>query len=211
MKIAKFFAGIFGAIGTILLIGSIGLCLFSLKAPVRMEQIPSGALKCADVFENAISGKDYDALEGCIYGQPNLGLSGQPEDALSRMVWDLLQQNLEFSWQGECYHSNGVLRRDAMVRYLEAASITGNLQTRAHALLTMRVEEAEDMAQLYDDGGAFREDLLDQVMQSAVTQACMEDVTSAEIAVTVEFVHRDGQWWAVPDAAVLTALSGGLA
>jgi len=27
----------------------------------------------------------------------------------------------------------------------------------------------------------------------------------------MELVHRDGQWWVVPDGALLTALSGGLA
>ena len=40
MKIAKFFADIFGVLGTAVLVGSIGLCLFSLNAPARMEEVP---------------------------------------------------------------------------------------------------------------------------------------------------------------------------
>jgi len=211
MKIAKFFAGIFGAIGTVLLVGSVGLCLFSLNAPVRMEEIPAGAVECADAFEKALSGKDYAALESCIYGQPELGMSEKPEDELARMVWDLVQLNLEFSWQGTCYMKDGTFCRDAVMSYMEAASITDDLPVRAHALLTQRVEEATDMAQLYDEDGQFREDLLDQVMKAALTQACMEDAGTASVAVCVEFVYRDGRWWAVPDRALLTALSGGLA
>ena len=103
------------------------------------------------------------------------------------------------------------LYRDAVVTYMDVASITDNLPARAHALLTQRVEEATDMNQLYDEGGQFREDLLDQVMKAALTQAIMEDAKTTSASVRVEFIHRDGQWWAVPDTALLTALSGGVA
>lgn len=211
MKIAKFFAGIFGAIGTLLLVGSIGLCLFSLNAPVRMTETPEGAVACSETFSQAISQKDFSAVQECIYGKPELGLSGEPEDELVRMVWELVQVNLSFSWQGECYFKDAVLCRDAAVRYFYAASVTENLQRRAHALLTQRVEEATDMAELYDEGGEFRQDLVDQVLKAALTQACLEDVKAVTADVTVQLVNRDGRWWVIPDEALLTALSGGLA
>lgn len=210
MKIAKFFAGIFGSLGAVLLVGSIGLCLFSLDAPVRVTELPAGAVECAELFSDAVSRKDYDALEDCIYGQPDLGLAGEPEDELTRMVWELLQQNLEFSWQGDCYFQDAVLCRNATVRYMDAASVTANLQIRAHALLTQRVEEATDMAELYDESGEFRQDLVDQVLKAALTQGCLEDVKTVTADVTVQLVNRDGRWWAIPDEALLTALSGGL-
>lgn len=210
MKIAKLFAGIFGSLGVVLMSASVGLCLVSLNAPVRMAEIPAGAVECAETIEEAIAQKDYEALEDCIYGQPELGLSGAPEDELTKMVWDLVQQNLEISWQGACYFEDGTMRRDATVSYMDAASITDDLPVRAHELLTQRVEAATEMEQLYADGGQFREDLLDEVMKAALTQACMEDAETKQIAVSVEFVCRDGQWWAVPDTALLTALSGGL-
>ena len=210
MKIAKLFAGIFGSLGALLMAGSIGLCLISLDAPVRMNKIPAGAVECAEKLEDAITQKDFDVLEACIYGQPELGMSGAPEDELTKMVWDLVQQNLEFSWQSECYLKEGMLRRDAVVSYMDAASITDNLPVRAYELLTQKVEAATEMEQLYADGGQFREDLLDEVMKAALTQACMEDAKTQQVAVCVEFVSRDGQWWAVPDTALLTALSGGL-
>lgn len=211
MKIAKFFAGIFGSLGTVLLVGSIGLCLFSLNAPVRMEEVPEAAVACAEAFGTAVEEKNFDAAQNMIYGQPELGLAGAPEDELIRMAWDLLQQNLEFTWSGDCYLKDAVLYRDASVRYMEAASITDNLPVRAHALLTQQVEAATDMEQLYDENGEFREDLIQGVMKTALTQALLEDVKSVTTKVTVQLVHRDGQWWIVPDAALLTALSGGLA
>lgn len=210
MKIAKVFAGIFGGLGALLLAGSIGLCLFSLNAPVRMEEIPAGAEACAETLEDAIVQKNFEALEDCIYGQPELGLSAAPEDELAKLVWDLVQSNLDFSWQGECYLKDSSLCRDAAVSYMELSGITDALSVRAYELLSRKVEEATEMDQLYAEGGRFRDDLLDQVMKAAVTQACMEAAQVQTVTVTVEFVHRDGQWWAVPDTALLTALSGGL-
>lgn len=211
MKIAKFFAGIFGCLGTLLLAGSIGLCLFSLDAPVRVTEMPEGAVACSEQLAQAISEKDYAAVESCIYGQPKLGMEETIEETMVFEIWNVFENNLTFSWQGECYMKDTAVCRDAVVTYLEVASITQNLPTRAHTLLTQRVEAATDMAELYDDGGEFREDLLTQVLYEALDQACLEDARFATQTVTVELVHRDGQWWAVPDGALLTALSGGLA
>ena len=211
MKIAKFFAGILGTLGTVLLVGSIGLCLFSLNAPPRMEEVPVGAAACADAFGAAVEAKEFENAQALIYGQPDLGLAGTPEDDLTRMTWDLVLQNLEFSWTGDYYLKDAVLYRDASVQYMEAASATLTLPIRAHALLTQQVEAATDMAQLYDEAGEFREDLIVDVMKTALTQALEEDVRFVTANVSVQLVHRDGQWWIVPDAALLTALSGGLA
>ena len=210
MKIAKFFAGIFGALGTVLLVGSIGLCLFSLNAPVRMEEIPEGAAACSETFAQAVSGKDFAEMQACIYGQPELGLSGEPADELSRLVWDVVQLNLEFSWNGECYMEDTVFCRDASVSYLDVSGMMANLQGRAHTLLTQRVEAATDMDELYDETGEFRQDLVDQVLKAAMTQCIMEDARRVTADVTVQLVNRDGRWWIIPDGALVTALSGGL-
>ncbi len=211
MKIARFFAVLFGLLATVVMAGSIGLCLFSLDAPTRMEKTPTGAVACAETLEAAISRRDFSALEDCLYGQPQLGLSGEPEEELARMVWDLVQLNLEFSWEGDYYLQDGIVCRDARMRYLDAASVTRNLQTCAHALLTTQVEEATDMAELYGEDGEFRQELVAQVLKAALTQGCLEDVQSVTADVTVKLVCRDGKWWAIPEETLLTALSGGLA
>ena len=209
MKIAKFFAWIFAVAGIVLLLGSVGLCLFSLNAQPRVTEIPQGAVQCSEQLCSAVNGRDYAALEGCIYGQPKLGLEGAPEEELAGMVWELAETNLQFSWQGDCYVRDGSFRRDASVTYMDASSILENLPTRAHALLTQQVEAAESMEDLYDASGEFRKELVDQVMKAALTQCCLEDARTVTASVSVELVHRDGQWWAVPDRQLLTALSCG--
>lgn len=209
MKIAKGFAWIFAGLGTLLLLGSVILCLFSLNARPRVTEFPEGAVQCSEMLSDALTDRDYAALESCIYGQPKLGLAGEPEDALSAMVWELAQLNLQLKWQGDCYVKDSAFCRDAAVTYMDVSSMLENLPARAHALLTQRVEAATDMEQLYDGSGEFRQELLDEVMKAALTQCCMEDVKNVTVNVTVELVCRDGQWWAVPDRQLLTALSCG--
>lgn len=211
MKIAKVFAWIFAGLGMMLLMGSVALCLFSLNATPRVTELPQGAVLCSETLGDAVTGGDYAALEACIYGQPKLGLTGEPAEELAAMVWELARLNLEFSWKGECYVREGTFCRDASVTYLDVSSMLEKLPTRAHALLTMRVEAATDMEQLYDSTGEFRQELVDEVLKAALTQCCLEDVQSVTADVTVELICRDGQWWALPDRQLLTALSGGVA
>ncbi len=206
MKIAKVIAGIFGAAGLCLLVGSIGLCLFSLNAPVRMERTPEGAVACSEQLSQAISQKEFAALEDCLYGQPSLGM----EETKGSGIWDLHMQSLSFSWQGDCYAGESGIFRDAAVTYLDTASVTENLQTRAHALMTQRVESATEMEQLYDEAGEFREDLVDQVMAQALAESIAQDARTVTANVTVELIQRDGRWFALPEQTLMLALAGGL-
>ncbi len=206
MKIAKVFGGIFGAIGTVLLIGSFALCLVSLNAPARMERAPEGAVSCTEQMARAISGKQFDILEECLYGQPDLGL----EQTKASEIWELYEQNLAFSWQGDCYADHGGIFRKGTVTYLDVPGVLENLQTRAHDLMTQRVETATEMEQLYDETGEFRQDLVELVMGEALAACLAQDAKTVTADVTVELVRRDGTWFAVPDTALFRALAGGL-
>lgn len=211
MKIAKFFAGIFAAAGTVLLVGSIGLCLFSLNAPVQMTQVPEAAVSCSEELVAAIADGDFASVAERLYGQPELGAGRDPADAMGVMVWDAFVQSLSCEFQGDCYADESGIYRDASITALDIPSVTENLQTRAHALLTQKVEAATDMAELYDENNDFREDLVSQVLCDALVQAISQDGKTVTRDVTLKLIYRDGQWWVVPDAALLQAITGGVA
>ena len=211
MKIAKFFAGIFAAAGAVLLVGSIGLCLFSLNAPVRMTQVPEAAVACSEELMTAIADGDFASASERLYGQPELGADRDPADAMGLMVWDAFEKSLSCEFQGACYADETGIYRNASITALDIPSVTENLQTRAHALLTQKVEAATDMAELYDENNDFREDLVTQVLYGALAQAISQDGKTVTRDVTLKLIHRDGQWWVVPDAALLQAITGGVA
>lgn len=211
MKIAKFFSFLFAVLGTVLMIASVGLCLLSLNAPVRMTEVPSGAVECSEALRGAIVEGDFASAGSLMYGQPDLGVEHLPETAEGQMIWEAFCQSIAFEFRGDCYATDHGLARDAVITTLDIPSVTEKLTQRAHALLTTRVENAQDMAELYDETNNFREDLVAEVLAQALEQAMTQDAGTVTREVTLTLVNRDGKWWAVPDQNLLTALSGGLA
>jgi hypothetical protein len=94
---------------------------------------------------------------------------------------------------------------------LELASVTENLKQRSQELLARRVEKADDVSQIYDENNEYREDFVMNVLFDAVYQSLQEDTRLATEVVTLNLVYRQGQWWVMPDANLLSAVSGGIA
>lgn len=211
MKIARFFACIFGLLGTVLMVGSIGLCLMSLDAPVELKEVPAGAVECAETLMDAINAGDYVAASQVMYGQPDLGVDRKPAEEAGVMIWDAFIGSISYEFKGGCYATDSGIARDATITAMDIPSVTAALSQHAHALLTARVESAEDMAELYDEENNFREDLVADVLREAVVRALAENAELVTRDVTLNLICREGQWWVVPDQALLQAISGGVA
>lgn len=211
MKIARVFSYIFGLMGAIVMAGSIGLCLFSLNQEVKLTEIPAGARDCSEAVMEALASGDFSGASRLMYGQPDLGAEGMPEGQMGSMIWTAFLGSISYEFKDGCYAVDNGIARDAVVTAMDISTVTDSLGQRAHALLTARVENATDMAQLYDENNNFREELVTEVLGEAVVQALAEDAKTVARDVTLKLVYRDGQWWAVPDAALLEALSGGVA
>lgn len=211
MKIARIFSVFFGAVGAILMLGSIALCLISLDAPVKLLEVPSRAEDCCVEMMEALAAGDFAGASARMYGQPDLGVNAQPADAAGRLVWEAFTDSISYEFAGKCYALDSGIYVDATVTALEIPSVTENLSARAHTLLTARVEGAEDMSELYDEDNDFREELVEQVLQEALEQCLQEDARMVTRDVTLKMIQRDGAWWVVPDQALLQTISGGVA
>ena len=211
MKIAKFFSGLFAIVGTVLMVGTIGLCLICLDRKTELVETPAGAVSCAEALQSAVCDGDYPAVSRLLYGQPEFGVDRKPSTEAGIMIWDAFTGSLTFSFQGDFYATDSGIARDAVIAAMDISSVTAALNRQAHSLLTARVEAATEMEQLYDENNNFREELVADVIQEAVVRALAENAQQISQTVTVKFVCRDGQWWAVADGALLKVLSGGLA
>lgn len=211
MKIARFFSILLGIVGTALMVFSIGLCLVSLNKKVELKEVPEGAASCAQTLMDAVQSGDFAAAAKVMYGQPELGVSREPADTTGVMIWEAYLGSISCEWKGECYVTEAGIGRDAQITFLDIPSVTETIGRRAHGLLTQKVESATDMAELYDESNNFREELVADVLNEAVVRALAEDAQMRTLDVTLTMILRDGKWWAVPDQALLTALSGGVA
>ena len=210
MKIAKLFSGIFAALGAVLMLLALVLSLSSLNASPKLIQASQEAVDQSQALLDAIARGDFDAAGKTMYGQPELSGAPASEDAAGQKIWEAFVGSLSCAFRGGCYATDTGLARDAVITALDVPSVTDAVGEHAHALLTARVESAEDMSELYDEENNFRQDLVDAVLLEAVDQAIREDGQTTAFEVTLSLIQRDGQWWVVPDQALLQAISGGL-
>lgn len=211
MKIARFFAVIFGIVGLVLMLGTTVLCLTSLDAQAALKEVPREAQVCAQELVDAIGSGDLTVAAAKLYGQPDFGAAGTPGDAAAGAVWAAFLDSVSCEFSGNYYATDSGIARKVTVTALNIPSVMENVSSRASALLTQRVNAATEMSELYDENNDFRADLVAEVMAQALDQAMAEDAKTFTREVTLNLTCQDGQWWVVPDGALMQVLSGGLA
>ncbi len=209
MKIARFFAVLFGILGVLLLAGSMGFFLLNRNAPVRILELPQGAVSCSEDFAQALNTGDLEAAAKRMYGQPDLGIGAPSGDPESALVLDAFCSSISFAFSGKCYVSESGLARNGSITTLDVASVLEKLPERTQTLMNQRIAAAQDLSEIYDERNNFREELVTQILQTALQQALAQDARTITREVTLKLVDQDGSWWVVPDRALLQALSGG--
>lgn len=209
MKAARFFAVLFGILGIVLMLGTAVVCFGALDAPVRAE-VPQAAKECAAELVETLCEGNLMAVPEKLYGNPDLGLE-QELSGETAAVWEIFCDGISCELTSDFYVHGSSFSVDAMIRVPEIASITDSVTEHAKAVLNARIAVAEKMDELYDENNDFRQDVIDEVMAEAVELAFAEAPEMLTYETTFGFVCDAEQWYVVPDAAFLRALSGGLA
>ncbi len=210
MKVARFFAVIFGILGLLVMLGTAGLCFAAIDLPTQVAQVPQAGLDCAKEMMDAIALGDLETASARMYGQPDLGAARVPEDPDSAKLWQAFLGSFSYEFLGPCYATDVGFARDALVSVLDVSAILDGVDGYAREMLQEHINTATEMAELYDETGEFRQDLMDSVMVRALDKAMAEDGRMLTAEVTLGLIYRDGAWWVVPDAALLKLLAGGI-
>lgn len=211
MKFSKLFAGIFGVLGLLLAVGTVLLSLKSLDAAPMLVSAPQGAAERSEGMMEAVCGGDYVAAGGFLLGGPDLGAGREAADETGRRIWGAFLLSLHYEFTGDCYATDSGVARNVTMEYLDVSSVTGGVKERARVLLEQRVAQAEDVEQIYDESGEYREDFVMEVLEEAVTQALAEDAQLVSREFTMNLIWQDDQWWILPEQELLSAISGGIA
>ena len=169
------------------------------------------AIDTADALLAAVSNGDYETAATMILGETDLGVDRKAKDQVGVLLWDAYQESLEYTPVGDSFATDTGVARNYTVRYLDVDSVMATLRERSQALLEKRVEEAEDMSEVYDENNEYREDFVMDVLYDAAMEALEEDVTYVEETFAVNLVYREGKWWVVADDGLKRAISGNLA
>ena len=178
------------------------------EKPILLEQ-PELAIGQVTGMMEAVCEGDYDKASTYLLGTPSLGVAEKPENLIGAMLWEAFLDSTEYELTGDCYTTDVGVAQNVSFTYLDTASVTANLRDRAQALLNQRVEEAEDVSEIYDENNDYKEQIVMEALQEAVQAALQEDAKMVTVTLTVNLKHQNGQWWVVVDNALLDAFSGG--
>ena len=159
---------------------------------------------------DAVCSGDYTSASAYLQGQPNLGVDREATDPVGVLIWDAFCDSMSYELVGDCYGTEAGLAQDVTISWLDITSVTAVLKERSLALLEQRVDEAEELDEVYDENFQYREDFVMDVLYDAAAAALKEDAATMTTNVTVNVVYQNGGWWIVADRNLLDAISGGI-
>lgn len=207
MKAKKALAWILGMVGAALAALTFFVCLWGLRAQPMLFAQPAGARERAVELMDAICLGDYPKAGNMLYGRPSLGEPGMAEGA-EGMLWEAFRESLDYRIPGDCYASHDGITLDVEITGLDIGAVTEAMSIRSQQLLNLRIQQAEDIQELYDEKNEFRQDLIRSVLLQATEDALREDARVQTRTVPLHIVYAEHQWWVLPEAAFLQAISG---
>jgi hypothetical protein len=211
MKVIKYlFSFLLAAVGLSAAAAAVFLCMEFVDAKPILLTPPDAARSKVIMLMNAVSDGNYEEASQTIYGTPDLGVDREAADEVGVLIWNAFQGSVTFELLGDCYTTDQGLAQNVSISCLDVTSVTANLKDRSQALLEQRVEEAEDVSDIYDENNEYREDFVMGVLRDAVVDALEEDGKTMTVELTVNLSYQDGKWWVVADEALLDAISGGM-
>ncbi len=205
-----FFSVIYGLLGASLAAVCICLALLNMNASPVLLQQPQAAMDRVNSMLDALCAGDYGSVGACLYGQPDLGLDREAEDPVGRLFWDALTRSYSYELGEEFHATDSGVALDVTIHALDLGSVTVNLRDRARTVMEQRIAQAEDADEIYDENNDYREEFVLDALYQAAEDALEQDAKQTSWTLTLNLVYENGQWWIMPDQALLRAISGGI-
>ena len=191
----------FGAAGM-----GIRLALTNLDAPPVLVEAPEAATTQALGMMDAVCSGDYATVAQVLYGQPDLGMDRQPADAVAQLFYEAYARSLSYTVLRDCYATSGGVALDVRVTALDIDALLPQLRQQAQVLLEQRVEEAGEIAEIYDENGEYRQTLVEEVLHTAAESVLKQGSSMRSTDLTLECVFENGQWWILPAGTLLDVI-----
>lgn len=209
MKISKVFSAFFAAMAAVAAVATIGISVYALNTSPVLMKASEEALDTVDILMEAVGEGNYNAAGAIMYGMPDLGVHEAADD-VGQLIWDSFVDSISYELVGGFHATDSGLAQNVKITSLDMKGVASKLGDYAEDLLTKRVAEAEDMDQVYDENNEYREDFVMSVLVDAARKALEEDAVYTEQEITLNLVFKQGQWWVMPEAPLLSAISGGI-
>ena len=208
--IKKLLSVILAVIGIAAAASAVRLALDNTNSNPMLIAPPEDAVHQVTGLMDAVCDGDFDAASTYLQGQPGLGVDREPTDEVGMLIWEALCNSMRYELVGECYATEDGLAQNVTMTYMDITSVTAVLKDRSQALLEQRVEEAENLEEVYDENLQYREDFVMDVLYDAAAAALEEDATYVTTDLTLNMTYQGEKWWIIGDRDLLDAISGGI-
>ena len=209
MKISKLASAVFAVVGTVLLVGSVVVSFVALNMPTTAVEPTREANDFAQSVLSALDNGDLSQVGTYFYGQPSLDLDREPASAEGKQIWNAYRDSIAVTADDKCYGEGANIYQTAQVTALDMVEALSRLDGETAVLLNQKVETAEDPVAVLDENGEVPQALKDELRGQALTQV-LADAKTVTTQITFQLMEKDGQWWVLPDQAMLDVLSGRL-
>lgn len=206
----KNLSNLFLILGGVLLALALVMSVLFLNAPAAVLRVSPEAAETAVSFLDAVCEGDYVSAGQLLYGTPDLGLDQAPADDVGVILWDAFLQSTSYTLEGEPYAADAGLCQDVVFSSLNLFTAADAMGQRAQELFPQYVERASDLSSVYDEKNQYREDFVLKVLTDAAAAVMEDPAHYTQYTLSLNLLYRNGQWWVSPDAALLSAITGGI-
>lgn len=211
MKKKTFLPGLLGALGGVLAVAALTVCLTQREAEPVILSYPQGAEDCVSAMMTTICSGDYSGASQYLYGQPDLGSGPAGDSETAAQLWTSFTSSLQYTADAPCTASDSGVCQRVTITSLDMNGVLESMAAKAPELLEQKIAllNITDMDEVYDADHEYQPGFLDSVLYQAAGLA-LADAQTAEHTVTVNLLYDAHRWWVMPDAALLNAISGGI-
>ena len=208
--IRKLFAALFALLAIAAAAAGVALSLENIDATPILLEVPEAAREQALAMMDALCQGDYTTVSQMLYGQPELGMDREATDPVGVLFHDAYEESIAYELVRDCYATDNGVAMDVQVSALDIESLTAALRQQSQQLLELRVEEATEISEVYNEDGEYREDVVMEVLYDAAEQVLKRNAVTVKKEVTLECVFENGQWWIVPEDTLLEIIGCGI-
>ncbi|NLC72165.1 MAG: hypothetical protein GX684_00105 [Ruminococcaceae bacterium] len=207
---AKKAGNFFAFIAVILALATIVLGILGMKTdPV----IFNGSFEKEHIIEDfvdALVKKDYDKAESMLRSGETLGIKEKADTPVGELVLRANLSELKFETEGRpTVDSSAVITQKLNCTYLDVKKLMQDVGELAKSKLQKAVESAENMNEIYDSAGNYKEELVMKLLSDAVTELVGTGNYKISANISIGLVSVGGKWKVVPSEGLYNALFGG--
>lgn len=210
MKKRTVFSSALTILGFLLAGLTLSVVLLAMRSEPKIIKHPDSARQRAESMMDAVCSGNFAAASAYIYGTPKLG--SLPEDCSSavEILWNTYRNHLSYAFSGDCYATPSGAAIDVTVTSLDLTDALHLLPEKAQHLLEERSATLKGQTELFDENNQLRPEQADKILSDAMLLSLNEGKAYRERTIALSLVYDAGQWWVVPEGALLDVLSGSL-